>query len=146
MPFCATCGASVEGQFCAKCGSRVGAAATAAAGPGVQQSEGLAENVAAALCYVLGLVTGILFLILTPYNKNPLIRFHAFQSIFLNVVCIVASIVLNLVFAVMHLWALMPLISLAILCVFIYMLVMAYQGKTIILPVIGPLAQQQARN
>jgi uncharacterized membrane protein len=45
-----------------------------------------------------------------------------------------------------HLWALLPLISLGILCVFIYMLVMAYQGKTIVLPVIGPLAQQQARN
>ena len=146
MAFCGTCGASVEGQFCAKCGSRVGAAPSAAAGPGFQQSEGLAENVAAALCYVLGLVTGILFLILTPYNKNPLIRFHAFQSIFLNVACIVASIVLNMVFVMLHLWALLPLISLAILCLFIYMLVMAYQGKTIVLPVIGPLAQQQSRN
>jgi uncharacterized membrane protein len=146
MAFCATCGAAVEGQFCAKCGSRAGAAPSAAARPGVQQSEGLAENVAAALCYVLGLVTGILFLILTPYNKNPLIRFHAFQSIFLNVACIVASIVLNMVFVMIHLWALLPLISLGILCVFIYMLVMAYQGKTIVLPVIGPLAQQQARN
>jgi len=102
--------------------------------------------VAAALCYVLGLITGILFLILTPYNKNPLIRFHAFQSIFLNVACIVASIVLNMVFVIMHMWTLLPLISLGILCVFIYMLVMAYQGKTIVLPVIGPLAQQQARN
>ena len=146
MAFCATCGAAVEGQFCAKCGSRVGAASSAAAGPGVQQSEGLAENVAAALCYVLGLVTGILFLILTPYNKNPLIRFHAFQSIFLNVACIVASIVLNIIFVMLHMWALLPLISLGILCLFIYMLVMAYQGKTIVLPVIGPLAQQQARN
>ncbi len=146
MAFCATCGAAVEGQFCAKCGSRVGAAPSAAAGPGVQQSEGLAENVAAALCYVLGLVTGILFLILTPYNKNPLIRFHAFQSIFLNVACIVASIVINMVFVMLHLWALLPLISLAILCVFIYMVVMAYQGKTIVLPAIGPPAPQQARN
>ena len=146
MAFCATCGAAVEGQFCAKCGSRVGAASSAAAGPGVQQSEGLAENVAAALCYVLGLVTGILFLILTPYNKNPLIRFHAFQSIFLNVACIVASIVLNMVFVMLHMWTLLPLISLGILGIFIYMLVMAYQGKTIVLPVIGPLAQQQSRH
>ncbi len=145
MAFCATCGAAVEGQFCAKCGSRVGAAPSAAAGPGFQQSEGLAENVASALCYVLGLITGILFLILTPYSKNPVIRFHAFQSIFLNVACIVGSIVLNLVFVMIHLWALTPLVSLAILGVFVYMVVMAYQGKTIVLPVIGPLAQQQAR-
>ncbi|MEO8369173.1 MAG: hypothetical protein ABI806_08240 [Candidatus Solibacter sp.] len=147
MAFCATCGASVEGQFCAKCGSRAGAAPSAAAGPGFQQSEGLAENVAAALCYVLGLVTGIIFLILTPYNKNPLIRFHAFQSIFLNVACIVASVVLRIVLiSMLHMWELSSLISLGIMGVFIYMVVMAYQGKTIVLPVIGPLAQQQSRN
>jgi len=146
MAYCASCGAQVEGQFCPRCGSRVGAAPSAAAGPGVQQAQGLTENVAAALCYALGLVTGILFLILTPYNRNPVIRFHAFQSIFLNVACVVGSIVLNIVLAILHLWALMPLISLAILSAFVYMLVMAYQGKTIVLPVIGPLAQQQARN
>ena len=147
MAFCATCGAAVEGQFCAKCGSRAGAAPSAASGPGFQQAEGLAENVAAALCYVLGLVTGILFLILTPYNKNPLIRFHAFQSIFLNVACIVASVVLNIVLvSILHMWELSGLISLGILGVFLYMVVMAYQGKTIVLPVIGPLAQQQSRH
>ena len=147
MAFCPTCGAPVEGQFCGKCGTRLGAAPSVASGPGVQpQSQGLAENVASALCYVLGLITGILFLILTPYSKNPVIRFHAFQSIFLNVACIVASIVLNIIFVMMHLWALTPLISLAILGIFVYMIVMAYQGNTIVLPVIGPLAQQQSRN
>src|SRR3954451_17071955 len=115
MAFCGTCGAQVEGQFCAKCGSRVGAPPSAAAGPAAQQAQGLTENVAAALCYALGLITGILFLILTPYNRNPVIRFHAFQSIFLNVVCVVASIVLNIMLSIMHLWELMPLVSLAIL-------------------------------
>jgi uncharacterized membrane protein len=108
------------------------------------QAAGLTDNMASALCYLVGLITGILFLILAPYNKNPVIRFHAFQSIFLNLACIVASIVLNVVFDVVHLWALTPLISLAILALFIYLLVMAYQGKTIVVPVIGPLAQQQA--
>jgi uncharacterized membrane protein len=91
-------------------------------------------------------VTGIVFLILTPYNRNPVIRFHAFQSIFLNVACVVASIALNIILAILHLWEVMQLVSLAILAAFVYMLVMAYQGKTVVLPVIGPLAQQQARN
>lgn len=144
MAFCATCGSAVEGEFCAKCGGRVGAAPSAASGPAMQASGAMADNVASALCYLLGLVTGIIFLVLAPYNKNPVIRFHAFQSIFLNVVCIVASIVLNMVLVMLHLWALTPLVSLAILATFIFMLVMAYQGKTIVLPVIGPIAQQQA--
>ena len=144
MAFCASCGSPVEGSFCAKCGSPAGGAAPS--GPTIEASGGLADNVASALCYLLGLITGILFLVLTPYNKNRAIRFHAFQSIFLNVVCIAASVVLNVVLAMLHLWALYPLVSLAFLATFIFMLLMAYQGKKIVLPVIGPLAQQQAGN
>ena len=45
----------------------------------------MTDNIASALCYVMGLLTGILFLVLEPYNKNKTIRFHAFQSIFFNV-------------------------------------------------------------
>ncbi len=146
MAFCATCGAPVEGQFCAKCGSRVGAPPAAGSAPTMQASTALADNVASALCYVLGLITGIIFLVLTPYNRNPVVRFHAFQSIFLNVACIVASFVLDRILDVMHLWALEPLISLAILATFIFMIIMTYQGKKIVVPVIGPIAQQQAGN
>jgi uncharacterized membrane protein len=143
MPFCASCGSQVEGSFCAKCGAKVGAAGPAA-GPTVQPTGEMANNVASALCYILGLITGIIFLVLAPYNRNPAIRFHAFQSIFLNVACIVGSIAINAVLDVLHLWALSVLISLAILGIFIYMVVMTYQGKTIVLPVIGPIARQQA--
>lgn len=146
MAFCATCGSPVEGQFCAKCGSQVGAAPSASSGPGMQASAAMENNVASALCYLVGLITGVIFLILAPYNKNPVVRFHAFQSIFLNVACIVASVVLNMVFLMMHLWMLSPLISLAFFGLWIYMLIMTYQGKTIVVPVIGPIAQQQARN
>ena len=144
MAFCASCGSQVEGSFCPKCGSPVGGAAPS--GPAMQASGTMADNVSSALCYLLGLITGIIFLVLAPYNKNPVVRFHAFQSIFLNVACIVASIVLNMVLVMIHLWALTPLISLAFFGLWIYMLLMTYQGKTIVLPVIGPIAQQQARN
>ncbi len=39
-------------------------------------------NVVAALTYLVGFVTGILFLVLDPYKSNSFVRFHAFQSIF----------------------------------------------------------------
>jgi uncharacterized membrane protein len=149
MAFCATCGSAVEGQFCAKCGSRVGAAPSAASGPAMQASGAMADNVASTLCYVLGLITGIIFLVLAPYNKNPLIRFHAFQSIFLHVACIVVMIGINIVLGIMHMFGLYFLVSLFWLACFvlwIYMLIQTYQGKTIVLPVIGPTAQQQAGN
>jgi uncharacterized membrane protein len=149
MAFCATCGSAVEGQFCAKCGGRVGAAPSAASGPAMQASGAMADNVASTLCYVLGLITGILFLVLPPYNKNAAIRFHAFQSIFLHVACIVFMIGLNIVLGIMHLWGMFFLGSifwLACFVLWIYLLIQTYQGKTIVLPVIGPIAQQQAGN
>ena len=149
MAFCATCGSAVEGQFCTKCGSKVGAASSAASGATVQSSAAMADNVASALCYLLGLITGIVFLVVAPYNRNPAIRFHAFQSIFLHVACIVVMIGLNIVLGIMHLWGMFfvgSLLWLAFFVLWIYMLLQTYQGKTIVLPVIGPIAQQQARN
>jgi uncharacterized membrane protein len=143
MPFCASCGSQVEGSFCAKCGAKVGTP-----GPAAPATVSMADNVASALCYVLGLFTGILFLVLAPYNRNPGIRFHAFQSIFLNAGSIVLVIGLNLVVSILHLWSLDflgSIIWLGFFIVWIYMIIQTYQGKTIELPVIGPLARQQAR-
>jgi uncharacterized membrane protein len=52
--------------------------------------------VASALCYVPLLITGIIFLVLEPYNKKPVIRFHAFQSIFLGAVFIALEVILRI--------------------------------------------------
>ena len=149
MAFCATCGAAVEGSFCAKCGSQVGAAPSASSGPAMQVSGAMADNVASALCYLVGLITGIVFLVLEPYNKNRVVRFHAFQSIFLNLAWIVIAFGFNIVVGILHIWSLFfltPLIGLAFFVLWVIMLIQTFQGKTIVLPVIGSLAQQQARH
>ena len=149
MAFCATCGSAVEGQFCAKCGSPAGAAPSATPGQTMQVSGAMADNVASALCYLVGLITGIIFLVLAPYNKNPTIRFHAFQSIFMNVAWIIIAVGLNVVLGIVGLWSLFflsTLVGLAFFLLWIIMLLQTYQGKTIVLPLIGPIAQQQARN
>ena len=149
MAFCATCGSAVEGQFCAKCGSQVGAAPSAASGPAMQASGAMADNVAGALCYLVGLITGIIFLVLAPYNQNRVIRFHAFQSIFMHVACIVIWIGLHIVLGIVNIFGLFLLVSLLWLAFFvlwIVMLIQTYQGKTIVLPLIGPIAKQQAGN
>lgn len=156
MAFCATCGSAVEGRFCAKCGSSVAAGAPAAgAGPSGPVysppdagASAMADNVAGALCYSLGLITGILFLVLAPYNKNPNIKFHAFQSIFLCIVCVVLSWGLSILFLAMNLWSLLfvvALIRLAMFVFWLFIILQTYQGKRIVLPVIGPFAEQQAR-
>src|SRR5271157_5858144 len=147
MAFCASCGAPVEGKFCAKCGASLDAAVPPPGATPGPAATGMTDNAASALCYVLGLVTGILFLVLAPYNQNKTIRFHAFQSIFLNIAWIVFWMVINIVFGALHMWSLLflsLLVGLAFFILWIYMIISAYQGKTVVLPVIGPIARQQA--
>jgi uncharacterized membrane protein len=104
----------------------------------------MADNVAGALCYVLGLITGIIFLLIAPYNQNRAVRFHAFQSIFLHLAAIAVMIVGNIVLGMLHLWMLSPLIGLAFLILWVFLILKTWQGQKIVLPVVGPLAQQQA--
>ena len=111
---------------------------------------GMTDNVACGLCYIAGLITGIVFLVLAPYNQNRAIRFHAFQSIFLNLASIVFWFAISFLVAFLHfLGALFglflgPLIGLAFLVLWLYVMISAFQGKTVVLPIIGPIAQQQA--
>src|SRR5690242_17291838 len=104
MAFCANCGASVAdgAGFCAGCGKPVGAGAQPAAAtstgaaiqsaPATAQSSAMSSNVAAALAYVLGFITGIVFLVLEPYKHDRFVRFHAMQSILYSAAGIVFRI------------------------------------------------------
>lgn len=122
------------------------AAAPSAAGPVPAAAAGLTDNVASALCYVMGLITGILFLVLAPYNQNRKIRFHAFQSIFLHVAAIVIWIAFLFLSAVSGgmLIFVSPLIWLGFFVLWIVMIIKAYQDQKLVLPIIGPLAEKQA--
>ena len=111
----------------------------------------MADNVASALCYALGFITGIIFLVLEPYNKNRAVRFHAFQSIFFSLAAFVVRFGISIL--VTALWSvsgffltfgLLSLVSLLFFILWLYLLISTYQGKTVVLPIIGPLAQQQA--
>lgn len=115
------------------------------------QQAGLADNVAATLCYALGLITGILFLVMEPYSKNRAIRFHAFQCIFMSVAVFASYIVLAILDGILFsigIWWLIPIINmvffLAVMALWIALMVMAFQGRKFVLPVIGPLAEKQA--
>lgn len=111
---------------------------------------GISENVAGALCYVLGLITGILFLVLAPYNQSKFVRFHAFQSIFLHGAWIVFWIVVTMI-SMMLPWSLSILssllwlaISLGGLVLWIICMVKAFNHDRFKVPVIGDMAEKQA--
>ncbi len=153
MAFCANCGSQVEGRFCGKCGSPVAAEAGGVNMPppaAQAQAGGMTDNVAAALCYLLGILTGILFLVLEPYNRNKTIRFHAFQSIFLWVAWFAFWIVISIFSIALSLVGLffVPLLHLLLLLGFFVvwgtLMYKAYNNEKWVLPVIGPLAEKQA--
>lgn len=108
------------------------------------------DNVAGGLCYVLGLVTGILFLVLEPYNRKREIRFHAFQSIFFHVGMIVIWIALTFLGIAMGSLLgllLVPLhfiVGIGFFVVWVLLLVKTFNGGKMVLPVVGPLAEKQA--
>lgn len=159
MAFCPSCGAQNDGAFCIRCGTPVaGAAPPQPQPPRYSQpapaAAGLDENIAAALCYFLGLITGILFLVLEPFNKNRTIRFHAFQSIFFNVAYIVLWIGMTIAFSILRnifpfgFWflfsAMSGLIWLGSFCLWLFLMYKAYNREKFKLPVIGDLAEKQA--
>jgi uncharacterized membrane protein len=154
MAFCANCGAQVEGKFCAKCGAAVaadpgGGFAPPPPAPAIQ-APGLTENVAAALCYLLTIITGILFLVIEPYSKNKTIRFHAFQAIFLGISWFVFLVVFGILTSALSfmgwffIMALHRILYLAFLALIALLMYKAYNNEKWVLPVIGPLAEKQA--
>ena len=143
MAFCANCGADLGagGSFCPKCGAPAAAGGPGPEAGGAPAPGGLSRNMAGALCYVFGLITGIIFLLWEPYNKDRFIRFHAFQSIFFNVAVLVASTAVSLVPFVG--WVVAPLVGLASLAGWVILIIKAYQGASFKLPVLGDIAEKQ---
>ena len=82
--FCQSCGSPTEIKVSPRAveGSADGAVMSP---PGKTEPKMMDTNVVAALTYLAGFLTGIIFLALDPYKSNSFVRFHAFQSIFVNV-------------------------------------------------------------
>src|SRR5579859_1147220 len=166
MAACTKCGANLNpgATFCGSCGAPVAAAGTVAPAPSTgggvstptSTSTGtpMASNVAGLLTYVLGLITGIIFLVIEPYNKDKFVRFHAFQSIFLNVAWIVIWIAFNIVGAILShisfgLFGLVMLLvdmclGLGFFLLWLFLMFKAYNNEKFKLPIIGNIAEQQA--
>jgi len=110
----------------------------------------LSDHAAGAVAY-LTFIPAILFLVLEPYKQNPYVRYHSWQSILLSLGAFAVNVVLAflLVFALLfaprlHLVA-WRAIELFWVAVWIACVVNAAMGKRFNLPVIGGLAEQQAK-
>lgn len=119
--------------------------------PPGQASGGIDPKIAGILAYLFGWLGGLVVYLV---NKDNFSRFHGAQSILLNVAIIAVFIVLGILgailgfvadfFAFIFFTVLYPLLGLGILALVIYLMVSAYGGKKVSLPVIGPMAEQWA--
>jgi uncharacterized membrane protein len=113
----------------------------------------MASNVAGLLTYILGFITGIIFLVIEPYKNDKFVRFHAFQSIFFNVALVVFWIVYMILVSILGfitlgilamLMGLLGLVvTLAILAYWIFLMYKAYNNELYRIPFIGDLAAKQ---
>ena len=104
-------------------------------------SMGLEPNLAGLLCYVVGWVTGLIFLILE--KENQFVRFHAVQSIVVFGAFTVVDIILSFIPIIG--WIIMWILGVCSFILWIILMFKAYQGQKYKLPWAGNFAEKQLK-
>ncbi|MGZ4829812.1 MAG: DUF4870 domain-containing protein [Candidatus Angelobacter sp.] len=131
-----------------------GAASAPATSPAGTASSGMTNNVAGCLCYLVGWVTGLIFLVIEPYKNDRFVRFHAFQSIFLSIAVfavwigvLILSTILGFITRGLGFFLMGPLmmiIWLGVVVAVVICMIKAYGNQQFKLPIIGDMAAKQA--
>jgi uncharacterized membrane protein len=104
-------------------------------------STGLDPTLAALLAYLLGFISGLLFLLIE--KKSRFVRFHAMQSTLTFLALTVVSFVAGFV---PLLGALVGFVASVVgLVLWVLLMVRALQGDWYKLPVVGDMAEERAR-
>ncbi len=113
---------------------------------GQATSTGLDPQLAGLLCYILGLVTGVIFFLIE--KTNSVVRFHAAQSIVVSLAMIALAIGLGIGAISWTLGSLfgllMMLVWLAAFILWIVLMIKGYSGEKWKLPVLGDWAERLA--
>ena len=139
---CAKCGTkNAEGtKYCQSCGSMLDTSKVAGS------TTSLEPNVAGLLCYVLGWITGLVFILIEKENK--FVRFHAMQSIVtfgaFTVLWIPFSIlsqmdILRVLFGILQ-----AVTGVLAFVLWIVLMIKAYQGERYKLPIAGDIAEKNS--
>jgi uncharacterized membrane protein len=163
---------SPQASFCGFCGAQIAAApagapatpagyapvggatyGTPAPPPAAPATGGLSENAAAAISYIT-IIPAIIFLVLEPYNKMRLVKFHAIQCIALHVAWIAIWIAVMILTVALHfipfiglLFGLLEfVIAIGFFIAWLLCILKASKGEYYELPIIGNLAKKQANS
>jgi len=102
-------------------------------------SMGLDESVAGLLCYIVGWITGIVFLVLEKENK--FVRFHALQSLLTFLPLSVLAWLLGWIPFVG--WVLAALVWILTVILWLILMFKAYRGEKYKLPLVGDIAEKE---
>lgn len=158
MPYCSQCGNQVRevDAYCTRCGGRQ---PVAAPGGFASATEAISDKASCVLCYIpfVGWVASIIVLAATRFRENRIVRFHAFQALYLFVTWLVVDRVLG---PILHVAVFRPLshggmwlpglgvaglvnaVELAIVIVGIVMMFRVNDKEITRLPVLGELAEK----
>lgn len=104
-----------------------------------KSTTGLNKNTSGALAYVLGPVTGVIFLVI---EKDKFVRFHAMQSIVVFVSLFILQWILGITIILLPI---VPLISLLSFVLWLLLIYKAWQGEEWEVPVLGKYARKFAK-
>jgi uncharacterized membrane protein len=99
---------------------------------------GLSENLEALLCYLLGWITGILFLLFE--SRSKFVKFHAMQSVLVFLPFFVIRYIVEVIPIIGSL--LVSALNFVMAVLWVFLMYKAYSYKLYKLPVIGNLAEQ----
>jgi len=107
---------------------------------------GMEANLAGALAYLLGLVTGIIFFVIE--KENRFVRFHAMQSILFCAVWIILGVALAVLMMIPVVGWIIGILGYLVVglggfILWLFVMYKAFQGEQYLLPVVGEIALRQ---
>jgi len=158
MLYCSQCGNQVNEKdiYCTRCGAKQPVSMPFAP---QSVSDTISDRTACVLCYIpfVGWVVAIIVLASLRFRDQRVVRFHAFQALYLFVAWllldwVIAPIMLvgltlpmhftRSVFPHLGVAGLVKLVELCLIMVSVYMMVRAHDEEALRLPVIGDLAEK----
>ncbi len=144
MAFCSQCGNRVADSdlYCAACGARQPATSSQTADPLANMS----PRTASVLCYIpwVGWIASIVVLASSRFREDFVLRFHAFQGLYLFVAWLIIDYVLGPLFRALPgpRFRVENLFQLAMLGVWVFMMIKASHDERYSLPLVGELAER----
>ncbi len=155
MPFCTECGQKVADAdvFCAHCGRRQAVTAPPPSysvphTPAHDPLAGVSPRTASILCYIptVGWIGAVIVLASRKFRNEGVVRFHAFQGLYLFAVWLMVQWVVHPILGNMpdRFVRADHVLEAGLTVVSIFMIVKASHGEAYVLPIIGELAQKSA--